>query len=203
MAISPLYITFVKKLLMDTVLRINAASLNEAFIKNFHQQFGQAAEVEIRVHPLPGAASVLQEEQFWEIIGLLDWTKGDDREAVMEPAVAALAALSLASIHQFADILAEKLWRLDTEAHALASLGGNAEERLSEDLFLYDRCFVVASGQAFFEKVLRDPAAFSVSKSFSPLLRLASMAYERKTGEKFVHIPAFDYETYSNEKGWE
>lgn len=188
---------------MDTVLRINAASLDEAFVKNFQQQFGQAAEVEIRVHPLPEAASILREGHFWEIIGLLDWAKEDDREAIMEPAIALLSTLSTGAIHQFADILAEKLWCLDTEAHALASLGGNAEERLSEDLFLYDRCFVVAHGQAFFEKVLRDPAVFPVGKSFSPLLRLASMAYERKTSQQFVHIPAYDYETYSNEKGWE
>lgn len=111
--------------------------------------------------------------------------------------------LSASAIHQFEDILSEKLWLLDTEAHALASLGGNADERLSEDLFLYDRCFVVASGQSFFEKVLRDPTAFPLAISFSPLLRLASLAYERKMGEKFVHIPAYDYETYSNENGWE
>jgi len=187
---------------MDTVLRINAASLDEALVKNFKDQFGQSAELEIRVHTPPTFPPPMSEEQFWSIIVLLDWTRQDGPEAVMASAVIALAALSKAAIHRFEDIMSEKLWSLDTEAHALASLGGNADERLSEDLFLYDRCGVVAQGKTFFEQVLHNPAKFPVNQSFSPLLRVARIAYEKKTGEQFMHFPAHSYETYSNESGW-
>lgn len=188
---------------MDTVLHINAASLDETLVKNFKDQFGQAAELEIRVRTQPTFLPPMSEEQFWGIIGGLDWDHQDSREAMITPAVAALASLPKAAIHRFEDILSEKLWTLDTEAHALASLGGKADERLSEDLFLYDRCGVVARGKVFFEKVLHHPEAFPVNQDFSPLLRLSSMAYEQKTGEKFVHFPTHNYETYSNESGWE
>jgi len=187
---------------VDTVLHINTASLDEALVKNVREQFGPAAELEIRVHTPPMFAPPMSEVQFWGIIGLLDWSQSD-REAVIAPAIFALAALPKAAIHGFEDVLAEKLWLLDTEAHATASLGGNAEERLSEDLFLYDRCGVVARGRAFFEKVLHSPAAFPLQSAFSPLLRIARAAYEQKTGEKFVHFHRYSYETYSNESGWE
>lgn len=43
----------------------------------------------------------------------------------------------------------------------------------------------------------------SIDVTFESLLYLPQEAYEKKTGEKMVYIPLFNYETYSNRKGWE
>ena len=187
---------------MDTVFRINAAALNEAFVEDLKKQFGQVAELEIHVRNAPDSAEIFTEDRFWSIIALFDWSKEGNDEAVVEPAVAALAQMPLACIHQFEDILSEKLWLLDTSAHAKASLGNHPEESLSVDYFLYDRCAVVANGKSFYEDVLNHPTNFPVGVSFSALLNITSDAYERKTGQDFVHVPVFNYETYSNINGW-
>jgi Protein of unknown function (DUF4240) len=55
--------------------------------------------------------------------------------------------MPIGNIHQFQDILSEKLWRLDTEKHANASLNNDPNAILSVDYFLYDRCCVVANGK--------------------------------------------------------
>jgi hypothetical protein len=169
------------------------------FKKFVHMAVTQAQSVT----SVQGSPVSLSEAHFWQLIAALDWSKPGDEGAAAEPLVAALASRSVADIHRFQDILSEKLWHLDTEAHALASLGEAQSKRLSADYFLYDRCYVVAQGRAFYEKVLHRPVEFPVGKSFEELLHVASMAYGRKTGEPvFLHTPAYDYETYSNENGW-
>lgn len=185
---------------MSTTLHINLGALNEALVEELRQQYGPAAELEIWVPETP--AAWMTETDFWQIIALLDWSKTGDDEAVIGPAVARLSELPLGHIHQFQDILSRKLWLLDTRAHANASLGDKPGATLSADYFLYDRCCVVANGRDFYEKVLHDPSQMPVGYSFSRLLSVASKAYRMKTGKPFVHIPAHDYETYSNTEGW-
>lgn len=161
--------------------------------------------VATQVQPAPFHESQepLSEARFWNLIALLDWSDPSDEAAVAAPLTAALAALPPGHIQQFQDLLAEKLWHLDTAAHARASLGNDASKHLSVDYFLYDRCYVVARGQAFYEKVLCNPAEFPVGRSFEELLYVAAAAYQKQTGgEVFSHLPAYDYETYSNENGW-
>jgi len=188
-----------KQIAMDTVLHINVEALNDAFVQDLKKQFGPA-ELEIRFSKTP--ENWLTEDRFWEIIALLDWSKEGNDELVIAPVVAALAAMPLGNVHQFQDILSEKLWLLDTEAHATASLRDHPDAPLSVDYFLYDRCCVVANGRDFFEKVLNDPTQMPVGLSFGHLLSVAVKAYQQHTGRTFLHIPAYNYETYSNKAGW-
>lgn len=185
---------------MTTLLRIKLSELNPELLQEWKQQYGDA-QLEIVVDsPVP---STFGEDDFWEIIALLDWTKSGNDDQVIEPALAALAAHSLANIRQFEEILAQKLWLLDTPKHAQASLSKEAGDYLSVDGFLYDRCCVVANGRAFYEQVLADPAQFPVGYSFEKLLTLAAQAYEQRTGmEYYPAITALSYETYSNQKAW-
>lgn len=184
---------------MSTILHINLEALNEALVEELKQQFGPA-ELEIKVTDKPD--EWLTEVEFWQIIELLDWSKSGDDEAVIAPVVARLAEMPIGNIHQFQDMLSHKLWLLDTRAHANASLRNDPEAELSSDYFLYDRCCVVANGRDFFEKVLREPLQMPVGYSFSRLLSVASKAYRLKTGRDFMHIPAYNYETYGNVEGW-
>ncbi len=149
----------------------------------------------------------MTEQQFWDLMTLLDWSKldDDDDDAVVEPLVKALAKLPENEIFAFDDLLAEKLFALDTEAHA-RHMGEDSytgeDEFFSADQFLYARCVVVANGKECFEEVLADPSQFPEDAEFEAILYVAGTAYERKTGKEYSHIPATDYETFSNTQGW-
>ncbi|MFN0216439.1 MAG: DUF4240 domain-containing protein [Saprospiraceae bacterium] len=184
---------------MSTTLNISAQDLNHALVDELKEQFGNA-KVEIKVHDIPDAAGMLGEPDFWALIAQLDWEK-DDTESVIEPLVAALAQMSVANIYQFQDLLSEKLWNLDTRAHADV-FTDETDDSLSVDDYLYARCGVVANGKDFYQKVLHNPAEMPLDVTFSPLLRIARKAYECKTGKKMTIVPAFNFETYSNQQGW-
>jgi predicted DNA-binding WGR domain protein len=146
----------------------------------------------------------MSEEVFWRIIRLFDWKKLGDDEAVVEPAVAALAQMNVADIERFEDILAEKLYALDTRAHA-REIGEEAFQpgkHFSVDWFLYERCAVVANGREFHESVLADPTQMPKDMEFEAILSVAASAYQRKTGQEFEHPTPLSYETYSNREGW-
>ncbi len=185
---------------MGTIFHINVNALDASFIEDLKKQFG-AAELEIHIATAP--ENWLTDEVFWTLIEKLDWTKEGDDEAVLAPLIEALADMPIANIHQFQNILTEKLWSLDTLQHAQASLRGNESDYLSVDGFLYDRCCVVANGKDFYENVLLNPANFPVGLSFGALLSAASKAHLQKTGKPLVHIPLKSHETYSNKSGWE
>jgi len=188
---------------MESVFNINVAALDAALVEEIKDRFGHAAELEIHVRNIPDSAEWLTDEDFWAIIEKLDWSKLGQNEAVLAPAIEALSKMPLASIHQFEDILSKKLWQLDTRQHAIASLNGKDLNQLSDDYFLYDRCGVVANGKAFFEKILSHPTEWPIGYSFSQLLNLASDSFQLKTGKAFIHSPKYNYETGSNETGWE
>ncbi|MEO8612493.1 MAG: DUF4240 domain-containing protein [Chloroflexota bacterium] len=95
----------------------------------------------------------MDENQFWDMIALFDWShEGDDR-AVMRPAIDALAKLDPEALHAFDEILAAKLYALDTQAHAQPT--GLGDRHFSVDSFLYTRCCVVVNGKVFYERVLK------------------------------------------------
>lgn len=145
------------------------------------------------------------EEVFWSLISLLDWRRADDPEAVVGPLIRALAKRSIDDIQAFDDLLAEKLHSLDGEAwaremgeYAFRDDGGN----FSQDFFLYARACVIANGRALYDAVLADPAQMPKDVDFEPLLYVASMAYEEKTGAEYPHVPAKNIETFANWAQW-
>lgn len=141
--------------------------------------------------------AMLPEDQFWELIGLLDKPLEATDESAFEPLVARLAAMNLRDIKKFAESLAWMLFRLDTRAHADAYAGG------SDDGFLYARCAVVVSGKAFYESVRADPTFMPEDLDFEDLLSIIPSAWERKTGEDYDYVTGCSFETGSNpEGGW-
>lgn len=150
------------------------------------------------------AALTMSKDLFWRIIALFNWKKTGDDEAVLEPAVKALAQMSVEDIRRFEDIMAEMLTALDTEAHA-REIGQEAYQpgkHFSVDWFLYVRCCVVANGRTYYESVLANPKQMPKDLEFESLLSLAATAFERKTGEEFDHVTSVNYETYGNRAGW-
>ena len=150
-------------------------------------------------------AATMDDDAFWTILGTLNWKKADDGDAVLAPAVKALAKLSAEDIMAFDDTLAAKLFALDGEAFA-REIGEEAFRRRGEyfaaETFLFARCLVVAKGKKFYDAVLADPKQMPKDAGFEPLLELATLAYEKKTGEDYAHVPTPDCETFANEAGW-
>lgn len=184
---------------MDSI-KLRLHELGPDLIRDLKQRYGDAS-LEIIIHNQPAAAGIMDENCFWNLIALLNWAKSGDDDAVIEPAVEALSKMSVEDIYRFADILSEKLWQLDTAAHAQPFIQKHKQGYLSVDDFLYVRCCVVANGKDAFEYVLQHPESIP-DLSFSRLLHLPGRAYERKTGEKMNYISVYNYETYSNENGW-
>ncbi|MBU1248562.1 MAG: DUF4240 domain-containing protein [Proteobacteria bacterium] len=146
----------------------------------------------------------MSEDVFWCIIGLFNWKKTGDDEAVIEPAVKALGEMAVDDIKRFEDIISEKLYALDTESHA-REIGEQAYrpgKHFSADWFLYVRCCVVANGAEFYQSVLTNPSEMPEDMEFEALLSVAPTAFERKTGEEFDHVPHVSYESFSNREGW-
>lgn len=188
------------------IYRLSTTALDEHFVESLREKYPQASlEIKVSVSPQSGG---LSEKQFWSLMELLDWSKEGDSNAVIEPAVEALSKRPLRNIYEFQDILSEKLYSLDTRAHA-EHTGENAYSEtdddnsfFSADEFLYARCCVVANGQKTYEKVLQNPTLMPKDSTFEAILRIARLAYQRKTGQPFRYVPAFNIETFSNREGW-
>lgn len=188
---------------MTTVLNINIDDIDTKFVENLKRDFAHAA-VEIRLQEQFNSSLTFSGSDFWKAINMLDWEKEGDDEKVTEPLIDFLSEQPIGHIYRFSDILSEKLWQLDTFAHAKIFLDDPDEEGLlSVDDFLYTRCAVVANGQDYYEKILHNPNLMPPDLTFEPLLYIALKAYKRKTGKNFSPISAYNYETYSNKKGWQ
>lgn len=149
----------------------------------------------------------MSEDAFWYYIGLLDWSQGDDDDAVLAHAAQSLSALPVEDIYAFDDQLAEKLYALDTREVARAMYRDeldpdDGDDYISADDFLYARCFVVAHGRGYYQAVLADPNEAPQGMDFEALLSLPSRAYQEKTGKEYDHLTPLSYESFSNEAAW-
>lgn len=187
---------------MSKVIKLPLRSLNKEVVEELKEKYPEA-EISIELHQDRNKAP-LSEQRFWEIIALLDWSKEGDDDMVLDPAIAHLAAGSIRHIYEFADILSEKLYQLDNKKYA-KHIGEDAwrtDRYFSVDNFLYARCCVIANGQESFNQVLKNPKSMPKDLTFEALLYLPSEAYERRTGKNYDYLPAFNFETYSNQEGW-
>lgn len=141
---------------------------------------------------------------FWSIINLLDWQAEEDAD-VIAPAVRYLSGKSEEVIYAFQDQLSQKLYELDQRVFA-EQIGTNAygeDNYFSVDEFLYARACVVANGQKAYEHIKAHPEDMPKDLTFEPILEIASTAFRIKTGKEWDYIPSLNYETFSNEEGWQ
>jgi hypothetical protein len=149
---------------------------------------------------------------FWDIVGLLDWSKWskrtDKKLAILEPAIAKLSELSIREIFLFEEFLRWRVYTLDTREHARHSGSGKPcdthtgpDQPFSTDGFLDRRSMAVAKGRAEYESVLADPTRMPKEK-FELFLYLARYAYERKTGEYYEYRAGVSTKAGSNSAGW-
>lgn len=95
----------------------------------------------------------MDEDEFWDTVGLLDRDRGGDDVAAAEPLVAYLATLPNGELFAFDDALAEHLRALDRRDVAERAFG-RARGRFFPDEFLGWRCACVAGGRDRWEDAL-------------------------------------------------
>ena len=183
---------------MTTKISVPLSEVDEKFLKELKEKYSIHTRLDIQVVNLDDIPT-FSEEDFWFVIDLLNW-KAEVRNEVLNPAIEELTQHATSHIYLFEDILAEKLHLLDTKAHARAAYPGDS---FSEDGFLYVRAAVVAQGKEKYSQVLQDSTQIDPNEDFEPLLSLAALAYEQKTGSEFDYISPISYETYANEAGWQ
>jgi hypothetical protein len=188
---------------MTTAIKLPLRSLNADIMRDLQEKYPEA-EISVNLHQNRNHAP-LSEQDFWKIIGLLDWTKEGDDTAILKPAVTYLMASPVRHIFDFADMLSEKLFATDGRVFA-QNIGEDSwtkDSFFSVDNFLYARACVVANGKSFFKQVLKDPTKMPKDLTFEALIYLPSDAFEQKTGKNYTYSPAFPIETGSNAKNWE
>lgn len=146
----------------------------------------------------------MTEEDFWNLIDLLDWSMEGNDEGVVKPLVEALSQRSKEEICEFEEELSQKLFQLDDEAYAVKRgfFGRKKKGYTSADGFLYSRCVVIANGNEFFKEVIRNPKQFPHDLEFEMLLVVSNLAFIKKTGETLDYSSRVSYETFSNKEGW-
>lgn len=184
---------------METTVRMPLRALDPSLVKDLQNKYPEA-EMYIVTAEMPSEASAMNEERFWGIIELLDWSKEGNDDAVIEPAVREFSGMPEAAILAFYDLLSEKLHLLDGRAYAEHSVPNG--QGISADLFLYARCGVVANGRMFYETVLANPDQFPKDLFFEALLDIPEHAWLRKTGRNLDHMPKYIFETGFNPNGW-
>src|SRR5262245_39267170 len=126
----------------------------------------------VKLNRSSAAEGRVTQEAFWSLIARLDLRKRDHRAAI-RPLIEALTLLPEEEIRQFDEVLAEKLYALDTVEHA-RHIGTwsykNRNEVFSADGFLYTRLMAVAKGRAFYERALADPRRMPKDEEFEFLL---------------------------------
>ena len=187
---------------MTTTLRLKIRDITPQFLKELEETAGAAAQVEIKVNSDAPGEGLFSEEQFWQLIDLFDWTQ-PKRDDIIRPAVTALAEMPVSAIYLFEDFLSEKLFNLDTKAHAEAYMHQQTDDYFSADDFLYVRCAVVAEGALYYKHITANPSALSVDKDFEHILSVAAEAYKQKTGRNFDYSPLYNYESKSNIEKWQ
>lgn len=160
--------------------------------------------IEVIVTFLGNINETLDEQSFWGLIDILNWNEESDFK-IIAPLIEKLSTFSKDSICNFKEILSEKLYHLDTMAHA-KEIGNRAysenSHNFSPDIFLFARSLVVAKGKEFYNRVLHNPSLMPKNVDFELLLYAANDAYKVKTSEELKYIPKFIPETFFNKKGW-
>lgn len=197
------YFCLKEALKMTQQYHLSVDSLTNNFLETLKEHYPHA-QLDIRVKTTTTFEG-LTEEEFWKIIACFDWSDSENDESIIEKAIQVLSEKPVRFIYEFQDLLSEKLFALDTLAHAEntgenAWQGKNAD--FSADEFLYARCCVVANGEIFYKKVIQQPDSMPKDLTFESLLTLAHKAYNRKTGKKFRYVPTHNVETFSNSRGW-
>lgn len=87
---------------MTKKLIVNLKDINQEWLDKLKEQHGNAT-LEIIVNSTHDS-EVFEEALFWQIIGMLDWSKGTNTNEIIQAAVSHLENLSVEKIFAFQDL---------------------------------------------------------------------------------------------------
>lgn len=145
-------------------------------------------------------------DEFWQLIDRIERTAlhSGDCEGAVAPLRQALTHLKKSNLEGFEENLSQALYQIDGEIFA----NNAAESGDSGDGFLYCRCYVVACGKEYYQRVLDDPMLMpkDLKQWCEPLLYITGEAWAEAKGcdfELWDFDPSVSYETGSNEDLWD
>jgi len=147
----------------------------------------------------------MDETAFWNLIAHIDVAalESGDEEGAVVPLQQVLEGLTENELDAFDELLAQQLYNIDGKMYA-----DNAGESAgSDDGFLYARCYVVARGRDYYERVKQDPRQMpkTLDQWCESLLYPHRNAWANLTGRDVSESPftaSVSYETGSNRALW-
>jgi hypothetical protein len=136
----------------------------------------------------------MTEENFWELIDLIDWRHEPSRENMLKMIKAGLRREVPEEVEKFQEILVEKLRVLDTPDF------WKATKETSGDSFLYIRLYVVGKGKNYFLNVCsRRIKMPDYNHWFEGLLSVARLIYQERTGREMPENGKMSAESFRSE----
>ena len=147
----------------------------------------------------------MKEDEFWLITANINQKAliAGDEDAAILPLRNKLSSLTKGEIQSYEETLSNLLYQIDGEEFA----NNAGEAGKSGDGFLYCRCYVVARGKTFYEKVLASQSAIPISLEqwFEPILSVAAESWAMAMGcdpDDWEYSASVSYETGSNMSLW-
>lgn len=159
---------------------------------------------ETSVNKLPSGSSIppkyrvagkMNKQEFWRIIDFARQQAKGDEQVHESLLVKNLRQYSPEAIIEFECILEQQL--LAADDFKVMAAQKIIEGSVTDDSYLYFRCWLVSQGQSIFEETLRNPDFLATIDTeatvaeFEPMLYIATQAYKDRTGkrEEDEHFP--------------
>lgn len=130
----------------------------------------------------------MNENLFWKLIDDSNRNCSNDQSCQAKLLYSSLVDMSEQDIYNFEEILRKKIIEADDYKVMAASYIINGY--VSDDLYIYFRCWLIGKGKQIFESTLRDPDSLTkyikegTICDFEELLYVATKAYSKKVGKE-------------------
>ncbi|MBJ6145899.1 DUF4240 domain-containing protein [Hymenobacter sp. BT559] len=134
------------------------------------------------------AIGKMNKEEFWRVIDFAHQQAKGNEQVFESLLIKNLGQYSPEGIVEFECLLEQQL--LDADDFKIMAAQKIIEGSVTDDSYLYFRCWLISQGKSVFEEVLRNPDSLAsidtegAIAEFEPLLYVATQAYENKTGKK-------------------
>jgi hypothetical protein len=130
----------------------------------------------------------MDEKEFWKIIDYAFYNSGGDTKTEAEIITQKLSQYTPEQIVDFEVILCKKI--IAANDYKIVAIDKIIDGSVSDDTYLYFRCWLIGLGQKTFEETIKDPDSIAdniergVVPDFEDLLFVSTTAYQNKTGKK-------------------
>jgi len=130
----------------------------------------------------------MSKQELWRVIDFAHKQAKGDEQVYENLLVKSLEQYSSEEIIEFECLLEQQL--LAADDFKIMAAQKIIEGSVTDDSYLYFRCWLISQGKSVFEEALRDPDSLAgidtegIVAEFEPLLYVATQAYKYKTGKQ-------------------